>query len=120
MHTPRQSWVPLGHSLEQASVSGMHSPAHGCWPLGQVGRHRVPSQSTLPPVGATQGSQDIPQLSGDMLSAQASAHWCVPSGQRQSPSTHAPPTGQSSSVQQLDSGMQALPQDLVPSLQMHM
>jgi hypothetical protein len=49
-HWPAQMCMPEAH--EQAFALGMQAPAHSFIPEGQAGIQVVPSQVTVPPVGA--------------------------------------------------------------------
>jgi hypothetical protein len=73
-HSPLQSWVMAGHTPVQASPMGMQTPAQSFCPPGQVPPHCVPLQVALPPVGGRQGEQEIPQVAGSELLAQAAPH----------------------------------------------
>jgi hypothetical protein len=49
-HWPEQMCMPVAQ--EQAFALGMQAPEHSFMPDGQVGMQVVPSQVTVPPVGA--------------------------------------------------------------------
>jgi hypothetical protein len=83
VHCPEQMCIPGSH--EQAFVLGMHAPAHSFMFAGQVGRHDVPLQVTLPPVGAWQGEHAVPQVATSLSETQLPAQTCVPIGQPPEP-----------------------------------
>jgi hypothetical protein len=60
---PLQLWVPDGQTPEQAAAASIQEPVQTFIVVGHAGWHAVPSQVTLPPVGAAQAVQDTgPQL----------------------------------------------------------
>jgi hypothetical protein len=71
VHCPEQMCIP--GSQEQAFVLGMQAPAHSFMFAGQVGRHDVPLQVTLPPLGAWHGAQAVPQLATSLSETQLPA-----------------------------------------------
>ena len=76
---PPQLWVPAGQLPLQALALGMHAPRHSFIPPGHAGTHAIPSQLTVPSVGAAQAWQDVvPQLAISVLLTQRLPHRCVP------------------------------------------
>jgi hypothetical protein len=59
----------------------MHTPAHSLWPAGHVPPQVLPSHVAVPPSGAGQGSQDVPQVATSALSTQSSSQAWKPSAQ---------------------------------------
>jgi hypothetical protein len=68
---PPQGCVPVPHTPMHASPSGMQTLAQGFFPGGQLEPHFVPSQVAVPPWGAAQAEQEVPQLAGDVSGTQA-------------------------------------------------
>src|SRR4029079_15465039 len=63
----------------------MHIPSHSCMFVGQPVTHAVPLHVTLPPVGATQGAHEVPQLATSVLDRHPLGHMCVPAAQPPEP-----------------------------------
>jgi len=58
-HSPLQLCVFLGHAPSQAAFAATHAPLHSSSPSEHWGLQANPSQSTVPPAGAAQGSHDV-------------------------------------------------------------
>jgi hypothetical protein len=71
---PPQSCLPAGHWPLQAMPVGIHAPAHSWVPPGQALPHFVPSHVAVPPIGASQGVQDVPQVLMSVSRAHESLH----------------------------------------------
>src|SRR5690242_10284305 len=59
----------------------MHAPSHSFMFAGQLVTHAVPLHETLPPVGATQGVHEVPQLATSVFERHPLGHMCVPAAQ---------------------------------------
>jgi hypothetical protein len=106
LQVPAQSWLPLGqasgtqapalqvaltpliaqtlpHALQLAGsvCKSTQVLPHNARPAGQAVAHEVPSQATLPPLGAIHGVHKLPQLSADILLLQVPAQSWLPMGQ---------------------------------------
>jgi hypothetical protein len=60
-HRPLHGFLPAGHLPSQAAASSMHAFRQTFLPAGHSAPQRVPSHEPVPPVGAGQGWQALPQ-----------------------------------------------------------
>jgi hypothetical protein len=67
-HWPAQSCVPMAQLFMQGEVMGIQLPAQSACPTGHAAPQLWPSQVAVPPVGAVQAVQEVPQLAGNVLS----------------------------------------------------
>jgi len=74
---PHACW-PDGHTPLQAAFASMHAPRQSCLPLGQLPPQDLPSQVPVPPVGATHGAHDVPQVWMESSGTHPPGHWCWP------------------------------------------
>jgi hypothetical protein len=80
-HCPLQSCVPGAHWFMQGSVDGMQAPAQRNWSAGHLPPHLSPSQVAVPPAGAAQAEQEVPQFAGSLLSTHCPPHRWKPLAQ---------------------------------------
>jgi hypothetical protein len=93
----------------QAVVRLVQVPEQGLVFTGQVGRQRVPSQRALPPTGAGHGEQEVPQVAGSMLLAQASPQRWKPGAQVK---VHVSPSQEAAPLAEVGQEVQPAPQAL--------
>lgn len=78
---PLQLCVPVGQGPHGVFV-GIHAPAHTFVPLGHAGWHARPSQVAVPPIGTSQGIQEVlsfgPHVATALLSTHLPPHWWKP------------------------------------------
>jgi hypothetical protein len=87
-----QRFCPVGQVPPHGAVFAMHATWQATWPSGQVTPHLVPSQVVVPPLMFGQGSQEKPQVLGELLSTQVPLHLCWPDGQSGVPGIAAGPS----------------------------
>jgi hypothetical protein len=71
---PVHACDPVGQTPEQAAFTSMQAPRQAFCPVGQVTPQLPIAQVAVPPVGATHGLQDVPQLLGLVSLAQTPPH----------------------------------------------
>ena len=60
--SPPHACCPDAQASVQAAPLSIQAPAQSCLPAGQLAPQDFPSQVDVPPVGATQGEHDAPQV----------------------------------------------------------
>jgi hypothetical protein len=81
-HSPLHACVPFGQLPLQAVALSMQAPLQSFLSVGQLPPQDVPSHVAVPPpVGATHGVQETPQVRGSSLSTQVPPQSCWPEGQ---------------------------------------
>ena len=68
-----------------SDCSSTQASVQSASPVGQVGWHVVPSQLAVPPAGAMQGVQELPQLLTEALLWHVPLQACCPVGHAQLP-----------------------------------